>query len=51
MSLLIFDFDGTICDSLDIFLTVGNDVLGTSFTNQQVRNIGTKELITKAGIS
>ena len=43
--LLIFDFDGTIADSLDTFLKIVNKRLDSTFTKNEVRKKGTKQLI------
>src|SRR3989344_1121153 len=43
--LLIFDFDGTIADSLDTFLKIVNKRLGSNLTKIEVRKKGTKKLI------
>lgn len=49
--LIIFDFDGTICDSLDAYLKVANEELGTNFTKAQIRAKGTKQLAKEFGLS
>jgi|SRR3989344_229271 len=43
--LLIFDFDGTIADSLETFIVIANKHFKTSFTKREVRSKGTITLI------
>lgn len=52
---LIFDFDGTICDSLDIALSIGNKYLKENkmalSTKEEVRNIGIKKMMLSRKVS
>jgi phosphoglycolate phosphatase len=48
--LFIFDFDGTIADSLDIYIEVINKHFKTDVTRRDVRTKGTVKLIKESGI-
>ncbi len=52
---LLFDFDGTICDSLETFLSISNPTLARmgkkEITAKEVRSKGVRKLLAERGIS
>ena len=51
MSILIFDFDGTLCNSLDLTVDIINRHSTKKVTREKIRSLSLKELVQYLGIS